>query len=203
MKRLSLIFLFLIACAPLHIVSPPRFVIRPVEKEPQVWQAKFLGKFRITFYWIVREEDYRGRRTVPLYTVDGKLLSYFPYSFVRDFKIESCARLRDGRLISWLKKQKRVKVVDQPLGKGFSLMPLKSVAVDPQVIPLGSKVFIPKACGIKTEEKTLNGVFYTHDIGEKIVGKSLDIFLGEKENIKYFLSGGIGSGQKVEVYLLE
>jgi len=82
-------------------------------------------------------------------------------------------------------------------------MPLKSVAVDPQVIPLGSKVFIPKACGIKTEEKTLNGVFYTHDIGEKIVGKSLDIFLGEKENIKYFLSGGIGSGQKVEVYLLE
>ncbi|MEO0102458.1 MAG: 3D domain-containing protein [candidate division WOR-3 bacterium] len=204
MKIFFFFFLFLIfSCAPLQLVTPPTFIIRPVEKELPVTTAKFLGEFQVTYYWIVKEEDYSGKRTTPLYLSDGKLLGYFPYKFVRDFKIESCGQLKDGRLISWLKRQQRVKIVDKFLGNGYFLTPLKSLASDPNVLPLGLRVFIPSICKMKIGEKVHSGIFYTHDIGSKIIGKKIDIFVGEKENIKYFSSVNIKSGQKVELYLLE
>jgi len=56
---------------------------------------------------------------------------------------------------------------------------------------------------VKIGEKFHSGIFYTHDIGSEIIGKKIDIFLGEKENIRYFSSANIKSGQKVDVYLLE
>ncbi len=203
-KGLYLFLFFLIfSCAPLQLVTPPSFVIKPVEKELPVSTAKFLGEFKITFYWIVKEEDYSGRRTTPLYTNDGKLLGYFPYKFVKDFKIESCAQLKDGRLIAWLKKQQRVKIVEKPLGKGYFLIPLKSLASDPRVIPLGSLVFLPSVSKMRIGEKRHSGLFYTHDIGSKIIGKRIDIFLGERENIKYFYAKNIKSGEKLSLYLLE
>ncbi|MEO0099762.1 MAG: 3D domain-containing protein [candidate division WOR-3 bacterium] len=204
MKRyFFFLFLFLFCCAPLQVVTPPTFVIRPLERELPVSIAKFLGEFQITFYWIVKEEDYSGRRNTPLYLTNGKLLGYFPREFVRDFKIESCGKLKDGRLISWLKKQQRVKIVDKLLGHGHFLVPLKSLASDPQILPLGLQVFIPAVCRMKIGEEFHSGIFYTHDIGSKIIGKKIDIFLGEKENIKYFSAANIKSGQKVELYLLE
>uniref|UniRef100_A0A7C3YV87 3D domain-containing protein n=1 Tax=candidate division WOR-3 bacterium TaxID=2052148 RepID=A0A7C3YV87_UNCW3 len=204
MRKFLLFFvLFLLACAPLQLVTPPTFVIKPVEKELPVSTAKFIGEFKVSFYWIVKEEDYSGKRTTPLYLNDGKLLGYFPYKFVRDFKIESCAQLKDGRLISWLKNQGRAKIVDKFLGHGHFLIPLKSLATDPTVIPLGTRVFLPSACKVKMGEKFHSGIFYTHDIGSEIIGKKIDIFLGEKENIRYFSSTNIKSGQKVDVYLLE
>lgn len=203
--KISLLFslLFLFSCAPLQLVTPPTFIIRPVEKELPITTAKFLGEFQVTYYWIVKEEDYSGRRTTPLYLSDGKLLGYFPYEFVRDFKIESCGQLKDGRLISWLKKAQRVKLVDKFLGKGYFLTPLKSLASDPNILPLGLRVFIPAIYKMKIGEKVHSGIFYTHDIGAKIIGKKIDIFVGEKENIKYFSAANIKSGQKVELYLLE
>jgi len=56
---------------------------------------------------------------------------------------------------------------------------------------------------MKIGEKFHSGIFYTHDIGSKIIGQKIDIFLGEKENIRYFYSANIKSGHKIELYLLE
>lgn len=77
----------------------------------------------------------------------------------------------------------------------------RTVAVDPKVIPLGSKVYI-----IFPEKYShLNGVYIAEDTGSLIKGNKIDIFFGEDEpgetviNKKAYEFGL----QLVEVYLLE
>ena len=168
-------------------------------------QAKSLGKFKITYYWIVDETKYSGERTNPLYLENGKLLGYFPKKFIADFKKEAVARLKDGRIISYLKRRQTVKVVDEPLGyKGYTLSTLKSVAVDTKVIPLGSMLYIPNFERLYLGENGVhNGVFYANDVGTEVKGNHIDIYIGDRENLKYLTSkSGTGSGQ-VDVYLLK
>ncbi len=167
-------------------------------------KAKSLGKFRVTYYWIVPEIEYRGRGEVPLYLEDGNLLGRYPRQFVLDFKKESAARLRDGRLISYLKRKDRVRIVTEPLGYKYTLTPLKSVAIDTNKIPLGSKLYIPQFERLYLGNNGVhNGIFNAHDIGSEVRGNHIDIFVGEKENLKYMMSkSGRGSGL-VDVYLLE
>lgn len=51
----------------------------------------------------------------------------------------------------------------------------RTVAVDPEVIPLGSRVYI----SFPTEYSSLDGVYYAEDTGTLIKGDSIDIFFGE------------------------
>lgn len=166
--------------------------------------ARYLGKFKVTYYWVVEESDYPKSRTTPLYTVDGKLLGRFSSAFVKDFKTESAARLRDGRCISYLKRSDKVKVVDRFLGHGgFTLTELKSIAVDPEIIPLGSKLYIPQFEGVSVNDRQLNGVFYAHDIGSAVKGKHIDVFIGKRDYMRFLSSAGVKSSGFVDIYLLE
>lgn len=210
MVKLTIFFLLLsTVCMTTKVEGPAPiqydFEIQP-GIVPPITKGKYLGKFRVTFYWIVKEEEYSSRKKdTPIYLEDGKLLGYFPRSFVNDFKKESCARLRDGRLISFLKKADRARVVTEPLGyNNFYLKPLKSIAVDKTIIPVGAKVYIPNAHNLYLGQEGIhNGIFYAHDIGSNVRGHHIDIFLGYKENQRYLLSAGIKSSSLVDVYLLE
>lgn len=183
---------------------PPSWLFAALGPQEKVETARYLGKFKITYYWVVDEKDYPRTRTTPLYTQDGRLLGKFSPAFVKDFKTESAARLRDGRCISYLKRQDRVVVVDKFLGYGgYKLTELKSIAVDPELIPLGSKVYIPQAEGVLVAGKRLNGIFYANDIGSAVKGRHIDIFLGKKEHIAQFCSVGMKSSSVVDVYILE
>ncbi|MGQ9678877.1 MAG: hypothetical protein ACUVUD_06305, partial [bacterium] len=75
---------------------PPAWLFAGVGREQPVRTARYLGRFKVTYYWVVEEKDYPRSRTVPIYTQDGSLLGRFSPSFVKDFKIESAAQLRDG-----------------------------------------------------------------------------------------------------------
>lgn len=162
--------------------------------------GKYLGKFKVTFYWIIREGDYNGEKDTPLYLESGKVLGYFPYRFVSAFKKEAAAELKDGKLISYLKKMNKVRVVREFLGyTGYTINPLKSIAVDPECIPLGSKVYIPAL----TKVVDHNGTMFAQDIGSMIKGHDIDIFVGHKENMKLLTRAGIESSSLVDVYLLE
>lgn len=81
-------------------------------------------------------------------------------------------------------RRARFKAVSHPLGCGvrnLPLMPFRTIAVDPDVIPLESVVFVPELRGRKFE---LNGASYVHDgylfagdRGGAIKGKHIDVFL--------------------------
>jgi 3D (Asp-Asp-Asp) domain-containing protein len=171
---------------------------------------QYLGKFKVTFYWIVEESIYSGNKTTPIFLENGKVLGYFPAKFVADLKKEGCAELKDGRRISYLKKVNKVRIVNDFMGYGgYSIKPFVSVATDPNVIPTGSKLYIPQltkidravlVAGDGVEDQC---VVYAHDIGAMVNNHHIDFFVGYKKNIKLFNDAGIESAGLVDVYLVE
>jgi 3D (Asp-Asp-Asp) domain-containing protein len=68
-------------------------------------------------------------------------------------------------------------------GKSFRVVPYRSIAVDPAVIPFGSVIFIPQARGTKLtlpsgHEVIHDGYFFAADRGGAIEKNHIDVFLG-------------------------
>jgi 3D (Asp-Asp-Asp) domain-containing protein len=166
--------------------------------------ARYLGRFKVTFYWVVEEADYPASNSVALYDKRGNLVGRFCRQFVNDFKREAAARLKDGRCISYLKQANRVMVDTVFHGiNGYTLTELKSIAVDPRVIPIGARVYIPQAERVVVNGVPLTGIFRAEDIGSAIQGKHIDVFVGSRGNVDAFSSSGVGSLSGVDVYILE
>jgi 3D (Asp-Asp-Asp) domain-containing protein len=183
---------------------PPSFMFRDWSTDTVIPAGKYMGKFKVTYYWAVEEAEYPPSKSNALYLADGSLLGRFSSAFVRAFRTESAARLKDGRCISYLKRRGRAQVVDQFLGYGgHKLEELKSIAVDPRIIPLGSVVYIPQAASVVVDGKPQSGIFYAHDIGSAVKGKHIDIFVGRKANMQCFSLAGMQSSGSVDVYVLE
>ncbi|MGI0488410.1 3D domain-containing protein [Pantanalinema rosaneae CENA516] len=67
--------------------------------------------------------------------------------------------------------------------KGVELVPYRTIAVDPTLIPFGSVVYIPQANGqvitLPSGQQVIHdGYFYAADTGSAIVGNHIDVFLG-------------------------
>ncbi|MDX2229364.1 MAG: DUF3747 domain-containing protein [Leptolyngbyaceae cyanobacterium bins.349] len=67
-----------------------------------------------------------------------------------------------------------------------SLVPYRSIAVDPTRIPLGSVVFIPEARGIVVtlpsgQPMVHDGYFYAADVGAAVKNNQIDVFIGTAE----------------------
>jgi 3D (Asp-Asp-Asp) domain-containing protein len=185
-------------------VRPPDFMFAGQQDSSGIPRGRYMGRFKVTYYWAVDEAEYPTSRSSPLYLADGQLLGRFSSAFVKAFRVEAAASLKDGRRISYLKRANRASVVDRFLGSGgHKLTELKSIAVDPRLIPLGSVVYIPQAENVSIDGQTLGGVFYAHDVGGAIKGKHIDIFVGRKQNMDAFTSAGMGSSGGVDVYILE
>lgn len=75
----------------------------------------------------------------------------------------------------------------------FSLIPFRTIAVDPKVIPFGSVVYIPKAKGIRFrwlgKEFTHDGFFFAGDKGGAIKGTQIDVFTGNSKNHNFSFIG--------------
>jgi 3D (Asp-Asp-Asp) domain-containing protein len=184
--------------------TAPDFMYRDWAVGTGVSAGRYLGKFKITFYWAVDESEYPQSKSSRLYLADGQLLGAFSQAFVRAFKVEAAAVLRDGRLISYLKRANRVEVVDRFLGSGgHRLTELRSVAVDPRIVPIGSRLYIPQADNVTVDGRTMNGVFYANDVGSAVRGKHIDIFIGRRQNMDAFSAAGMRSSGSVDVYILE
>jgi 3D (Asp-Asp-Asp) domain-containing protein len=185
-------------------VSPPSWLLEEaMGPPPDLPNARYLGKFKTTFYWVVEEGDYPSGGNA-LYDTESRLVGRFSRRFIRDFKIEAAARLNDGRCISYLKGANRVVVSDSFMGfGGYKLSELKSIAVDPRIIPLGARVYIPQAEKVVVNGKRLSGIFHAHDIGSAVKGKHIDLFVGSRNNIDAFKSAGMRSLGSVDIYILE
>jgi 3D (Asp-Asp-Asp) domain-containing protein len=186
-------------------VEPPDWLFEEVaDTGPGVPDARYLGRFKVTFYWVVEERDYPASNAVPLYDKQGNLVGRFSRQFVNDFKREAAARLKDGRCISYMKRAGRVMVDTVFHGiNGYTLTELKSIAVDPRVIPIGARVYIPQAERVVVNGSPLSGIFRAEDIGSAVKGKHIDVFVGSRENARAFGASGMRSLGSVDVYILE
>jgi len=90
-----------------------------------------------------------------------------------------------------------VKYIDPPAGISFAPGPakplgyLRSIAVDPRVIPLGSYVYIPAYAAVN------GGWFVAQDTGGAITGRHIDVFVPPPSSPDD--SGGLATGQQVYV----
>lgn len=105
-----------------------------------------------------------------------------------DLSVESCSKTRDHPQYGITKSGTRA-----TLGR--------TVAVDPLVIPLGSKLYIE----FPESYKDLTGYYIAEDTGSLIKGEVIDIFFGEDkpgERVVYNKAKKFGV-QKVTVYVIE
>jgi 3D (Asp-Asp-Asp) domain-containing protein len=63
---------------------------------------------------------------------------------------------------------------------GQAITPLRTVAVDSTVIPLGTAIFVPEFVGLPRGDGTKHdGCFLAEDRGLKVVGRQIDVFTGD------------------------
>lgn len=101
---------------------------------------------------------------------------------------------------------RRVLRASTMVGHHTTVVPYRTLAVDPSVIPLGTVVYIPAARGtvVTLEDGTSrihDGYFYALDTGGGIEGNQIDVFLGvDAENPFIFVK--TDPRQTVDAYLV-
>jgi 3D (Asp-Asp-Asp) domain-containing protein len=95
---------------------------------------------------------------------------------------------------------------------GLELVPYRSIAVDPKVIPLGTVLFVPVAKGVSFTdedgiEKTHDGFFYAVDTGGAIKGRLIDFFVGTKITLIFpgipHRQGNSGQTQFTDAFIVD
>ncbi|MBI3542113.1 MAG: hypothetical protein HY075_02400 [Deltaproteobacteria bacterium] len=142
---------------------------------------------RNTYYYVVLEDEFaQFPVTDELRTLDGELLARVSHQYHRAVDIEGTGRLRDGRIINFAGRKDgeiRYFVSDARYGYGVGrcqLVPFRTVAVDPEVVALGSVVYIAETDGMKLPGgKVHDGYWRAEDIGGAIRHDRIDLFVGD------------------------
>ena len=186
-----------VAEAPAVAETPAQ---EPVDPEPE--EPRHLGTFQVTYYWMAEARD-KGPATVPIYRRKTcKPLAKVSKSFAHRLTLEGTGKLRDGRVVNTagackcdsspcffvVKKSKKwgVGVGKRPL------VPYRSVAVDPGIVPVGTMLYIPQLDGLTMPGHAPYGGFVhdgcvrADDRGGNINGKQLDLFMGKRSHYRVF-----------------
>jgi len=158
------------------------------------------GKFRNTYYYMIYEEDYPANETRDQAVLDrdGTVLAKVSVRFRKDLLMEGSGKLRDGRVLNYHGKidgVARFHETKHPYGRGAgncALAPFKTIAVDPNQVPLGSQVYIDETRGMVLPDGTVhNGIWYAQDTGGAILHDRIDIYIGRKKDEMTLVRAGI------------
>lgn len=188
--------------------------------KPGPVDGQLLGVFRNTYYDFPAEGDFTGAKT-PLMGSSCKPISEVPRSFYEAVCVQGSGTLLSGETVSFAKRdcgcaevcprtgQKicfdKLDQKEFPWGRGArgtAITPLRSIAVDSNVIPLGTKVYILEYDGVPRSPGGArhDGCFVAEDRGMKVVGDHVDIFTGNP-HVTAHLNRTVPSNEGVHVYL--
>jgi 3D (Asp-Asp-Asp) domain-containing protein len=162
--------------------------------------GRVLGKFRNTYYDLPNQRDFEGAPT-PLFDARCRTIERVPRAFFESLCVQGSGLLNDARTVSFARRgcpcaeicpktQQRIcfdvlSTDEFPWGRGAlgtPIVPLLTIAVDSQVIPLKSGVYIPEFDGLPREESgnaPHDGCFVAQDRGLEVRGRHVDVFTGE------------------------
>ncbi|PID37927.1 MAG: hypothetical protein CSB49_08240 [Proteobacteria bacterium] len=156
-----------------------------------------LGNYWHTYYYLAQQSDYPGSG-YPIYDKSCGVIVSSTSAFYAAAKMEGSAKLNDGRVINYAgsctcggQSRKCFQVLSTafPYGAGASgkaIIPLRSIAVDKSLIPLGSAIYIAEWDGKAMPSIdglggfTHDGCFRADDTGGAINGQHYDFFAGSK-----------------------
>ncbi|MGK4007293.1 3D domain-containing protein [Sorangium sp. So ce1036] len=155
------------------------------------------GLFRNTYYDFPSEGP--GPKDATLYDAACAPLASVPRSFHDEVCVQGSGRLASGDTVSFARRgcacadicprtgQKvcfeRLDPRRFPYGRGATgrpITPLRTVAVDSSVIPLGTPLYVPELVGLPLPGGGRHdGCFIAEDRGIKVVGQQIDVFTGD------------------------
>jgi 3D (Asp-Asp-Asp) domain-containing protein len=164
-------------------------------------EGEVLGTFRNTYYDFPSESEYGGSEKREVFDASCKAISSVPKGFHDTLCVQGSGLLLDGTPVSFAKrdcscahtcpatKQKICfEALDRrafPWGRGAlgkPITPLLTVAVDSDVIPLETPLYIPEYEGLPVDASKQayhDGCFIAQDRGSQVKGEHVDIFTGE------------------------
>ncbi len=172
--------------------------------------------FALRFYWLSLEADYddpqngnvptSGRvaavpqnTRVELYTPEGYYFGRVPERFAWSLRLEGSGLMKDGRIVNYTGKCpfgygtcfEQLDVYEHPFGRGAGLRPLvpfKSVAVDPRLVPIGEPIYIPEFDGLVLPDGSIHdGCVRADDTGGGIKRRKMDFFVVTYGNFRFLL----------------
>lgn len=160
--------------------------------------GRSLGSFRNTYYDFPSETDFEGPK-VALKSARCDTIAEVPRGFFESVCVQGSGTLRSGATVSFAKRDcscaELCPRTDQkicfdsldpsayPWGRGATgkpITPLLTVAVDTDVIPLGTALYVPELDGIPRDDAGTphDGCFIAQDRGVRVKGKHVDFFTG-------------------------
>lgn len=204
-------FAFLLLCAPLQALhaDEPALADAPPALPPNL---KKIGDLKPTFYWVALETDDGLAKVNDLLDVNGNVLAKVGSKFYAGIRMEGTGRTLDGRIINFHVRvggdiRWRVCPPSAPYGYGledYVLKPFRSVAVDPKVVPIPSRVYIPQAKGTVLPDGSIHdGYFEAVDIGDAIQDQRIDVFTAMGDQSTVFERHGLSNMKATAVYLVQ
>jgi 3D (Asp-Asp-Asp) domain-containing protein len=163
--------------------------------------GKALGTFRNTYYDFPSELDFEGG-SVDVKGQKCETIATVKRGFFEAVCVQGSGTLRQGATMSFARRDCECADVcprtgqkicfdlldpkQFPWGRGATgkaITPLLTVAVDADVIPLGTPIYVPEYDGLPRDpdEKTLHdGCFVAQDRGLKVKGQHIDVFTGHR-----------------------
>lgn len=145
------------------------------------------GSFALTYYWVATEAP--GTPNTKIYDAKCGVLATVTAEFAGDLATAGTGRLRDGRTLTTdgectCPRSPCFRFIDERWGIGAgnrSLVPFRSVAVDRNVIPIGTKLWIKEIAGLDVDQLfPHDGCVVADDVGGNITGAKLDWFVGDR-----------------------
>lgn len=179
-----------------------------------------LGTFRNTYYDFPREADHNGK-TVALMNATCQPIAQVPRSFYEAVCVQGSGSLRRGGTVSFSKRDcacaevcprtgqricfDALDATSFPWGRGAAgkpITPMRTLAADTAVLPMGTVVYIPELDGAPRGEtgEAHDGCFVVEDRGLKVTGEHVDIFTGHPTQTA-LLNERVPSNQGVTVVL--
>ncbi|HKY36176.1 MAG TPA: 3D domain-containing protein [Polyangiaceae bacterium] len=164
--------------------------------------GKVLGTFKNTYYDFPSEGDFEGE-PISLMNPQCQAIAGVPRGFYESVCVQGSGTLKAGGTVSFAKRDcacaaecprtgQRIcfDLLDKaqfPWGRGAMgkpITPLVTVAVDSNLIPLGTPLYIPEYEGIARDPSgsaVHDGCFLAEDRGLKVQGQHVDIFTGHSD----------------------
>ncbi len=174
-------------------------------------------RFRNTYYDFPKEDA--GTKDTSIYDASCGVITKVTRDFHDRVCVQGSGRLSTGETVSFAKRNcdcaevcprtnqkicfERLDPARFPTGRGAlgkPITPLRSIAVDSSVIPLGTIVFIPEFKGLDVPGGGRHdGCFIAEDRGLKVVGRQIDIFTGDPSTTVH-VNAKVPSNKGVRVY---
>lgn len=166
-------------------------------------------------YFLADEARFDGEKTASILDRQGNIIAGADYYFVNGLekgtlRHEKTGILKNGKVFSYdttINNIPRYFEIKNSVGVGKTGRPLKvfrSVAVNPNLISLGTYLEIPKTRGMLLPDGTKhNGFWIADDIGENLEDYEIDLFLGTQGNRVFLKAEGVGNQEKLRVNIFQ